>query len=43
MLPRAGFRDDPALPHSPREQRLSEDVVDLVRASVIQVFPLEPD
>ncbi len=41
--PGAGFGDDALLAHAPREQRLAERVVDLVRAGVEQVFALEVD
>jgi len=43
VLSRAGFRDDAALPHAPRQQPLPQRVVDLVRAGVQQVFALEVD
>ena len=43
VLARAGLRDDAPLAHAPGEQRLSQAVVDLVRAGVQQVFALEPD
>ena len=43
MLAGAGLGDDASLPHPLREQRLSERVVDLVRAGVRQVFALEED
>ena len=43
MLPGAGLGDDAALAHAPREQRLPQRVVDLVRAGVQQVFALQPD
>src|SRR5262245_43046649 len=41
VLSGAGFRDDAFLAHAPREQALTETVVDLVRAGVIQVFTLK--
>ncbi|MCY1375450.1 hypothetical protein D9M69_628650 [compost metagenome] len=41
MLPRARFRDDAPLAHAEREQDLSQAVVDLVRAGVVQVLALE--
>ncbi len=41
MLPCPGLGDDPPLAHPQGEQRLSDRVVDLVRAGVIQVFALE--
>ena len=43
VLPRAGFGDDALLAHAPREQRLAETVIDLVRAGVQQVFALDVD
>ena len=43
VLPRARLGDDPGLPHAPREQRLADRVVDLVRAGVVEVFALEDD
>jgi hypothetical protein len=43
VLARAGLGDDAALAHAPRQQRLAQAVVDLVRAGVQQVFALEPD
>ena len=43
VLPRAGFGDDTRLAHAFGEQRLSERVVDLVRAGVREVFALEKD
>ena len=41
VLARARLGDDAALAHPAREQDLSERVVDLVRACVREVFPLE--
>ena len=41
VLTGAGLGDDPALPHSAREQGLADRVVDLVGAGVVQVLPLE--
>ena len=41
MLPCACFRDDATLAHFLREQSLAKGVVDLVRASVQQVFALQ--
>jgi hypothetical protein len=35
------FGDDPPLPHSTCEERLTDRVVDLVSARVIQIFALE--
>ncbi len=43
VLPRAGLGDDAALAHALREQRLTEGVVDLVRAGVRQILALEKD
>jgi hypothetical protein len=42
MLARARLRDDAALAHADRQQRLAERVVDLVGARVRQVLALEP-
>ena len=41
VLARAGLRDDAALAHPEREQRLADRVVDLVRAGVVQILALE--
>ena len=43
VLAGAGFGDDAALAHAPRQQALAEAVVDFVRAGVEQVFALEID
>ena len=43
VLPGAGLGDDAPLPHAPRQQRLTEAVVDLVRAGVGQVLALQID
>ena len=43
MLAGPGFRDDARLAHAPREQRLADRVVDLVRAGVVQVLALQVD
>jgi hypothetical protein len=43
MLAGTGFRDDAGLAHAPRQQRLADGVVDLVRAGVVQVLALEQD
>ena len=40
MLTGAGLCEQPALAHSPREQRLTNGIVDLVRAGVVGVFAL---
>jgi len=41
VLPRARLRDDAGLPHPPREERLADGVVDLVRARVEEILALE--
>ena len=41
MLPRASFGDDALLAHPAGEQRLSQAIIDLVRAGVEQIFALE--
>ncbi len=43
VLSGPGLGDDPALAHPFDQQRLPEHVVDLVRAGVVEVFPLEQD
>ena len=43
VLPGAGFGDDAPLAHAGGQQRLSERVVDLVRAGVREVFALQED
>jgi len=43
MLAGAGFGDHAPLAHAPRQQRLADGVVDLVRAGVVEVFALEVD
>jgi len=43
VLPRAGLRDDSALSHALGQERLSERVVDLVRARVREIFTFEED
>ena len=43
MLAGAGFGDDARLAHALGQQRLADDVVDLVGAGVVQVFALEVD
>ena len=43
VLARAGLGDDAGLAHPLGEQRLREDVVDLVRAGVVEVLALEDD
>lgn len=41
VLPRAGLGDDAALAHAPGQQRLTQAIVDLVGARVVQVFAFE--
>ena len=41
VLPRAGLGDEARLAHALREERLSENVVYLVRAGVVQILALE--
>ncbi len=43
MLPGTSLGDDPRLAHAGSQQRLSENVVDLVGSSVVEVFSLEVD
>ena len=43
VLAGTGLGDDPGLAHPLGEQRLGEDVVDLVRAGVVEVLALEDD
>ena len=43
MLAGAGLGNDPALPHAPRQQRLADGVVDLVRAGVGEVLAFQVD
>ena len=43
MLAGTGFGDDAALAHRPRQQRLTDSVVYLVGAGVVEVFTLEKD
>ena len=43
VLAGAGLGDHARLAHPPREQRLADGVVDLVRAGVVQVLALEVD
>ena len=43
VLTRAGFGDDAFFTHTAGEQRLTDGVVDLVCAGVVQVFALQPD
>jgi hypothetical protein len=41
MLTRAGFGDEAGLAHAPRQQGLADSVVDLVRAGVVEILPLQ--
>ena len=41
VLPRPGLRDHPPLPHPPREEGLTDGVVDLVRACMRQILSFE--
>ena len=41
VLARAGLGDQARLAHAPRQQRLAEHVVDLVRARVVEVLALQ--
>src|SRR5205085_2882829 len=43
VLSRAGLGDDPLLPYPLRDQRLTDSVVDLVRAGVIQIFAFQKE
>src|SRR6202040_2808013 len=43
MLPRAGFGNDALGTEALRQQRLTNGVVDLVRAGMSQILPFEPD
>src|SRR5262249_21996783 len=43
VLARPRLGDHPALPHAPREQRLADRVVDLVRTGVSEVLALQID
>jgi hypothetical protein len=43
VLARTGLRDDARLAHPLGQQRLGDDVVDLVRAGVVEVLALEDD
>ena len=43
MLARARLRNDAALAHASREQRLAERVVDLVGPGVVQILALQND
>ena len=43
MLTGTGFSNDPLFTHAQSEESLTQGVVDLVGAGVIQVFTLEPD
>ena len=41
VLARAGFGNDARLAHAPRQHGLADDVVDFVRAGVVQIFALQ--
>jgi len=41
MLPSSGLRDHATFAHTLNQQRLSDAVIDLVRASMQQVFALQ--
>ena len=41
MLTRASLGDDPPLVHTARQQHLAETIVDLVRAGVVELVPLQ--
>ena len=43
MLPGTSLGDDARLAHAGSQQRLSENVVDLVRSRVVEVFSFEVD
>ena len=43
VLPRAGLGDQAGLAHLLRQQRLTEHIVDLVGAGVVEILPLEID
>ena len=43
VLACTGFSDDAVFAHAPRQQRLSDAVVDLVRAGVQQILALDID
>ena len=43
VLPGTGLRNDARLAHAPGQHGLSDGVVDLVRAGVVEVFALEED
>ena len=43
MLASTGFCDDPGLAHAARQQDLSEHIVDLMRAGVVQLVALQID
>ena len=43
VLAGAGLGDDARLAHAPRQHGLADDVVDLVRAGVVEVFALQVD
>ena len=41
--PGSRFGDETGLAHLLGQQRLAKDIIDLMRAGVVQVFPLEID
>jgi len=43
VLPGTGLGDEPRLPETPREERLTERVVDLVRTGMEKILALEID
>jgi len=43
VLAGARFGDDPVLAHPSGEQHLAERIVDLVRAGVTEILPLQPE
>ena len=43
VLASTGLGDHPRLAHLPRQQRLTQHVVDLVRSGVVEVFSLQED
>ena len=41
MLARAGFGNHPGFAHAPHQKPLTHNVIGLVRAGVVEVFPLD--
>jgi hypothetical protein len=41
MLSRASFSNDPPLPHFLSKESLAESIVDLVRATMQEILPLQ--